>query len=78
MTTGRQRFGAGAEHAAADYLEHGYAQPSRFLSEGVLAHFERLQARPESVVANEAPLERITTASIRASVRSLWESAAEA
>jgi len=57
---------------------HGYAQRSRFLTEAVLAHFEQVQTGPEPPAGDEGPLERATTASIRASVRSLWESPAEA
>jgi len=56
---------------------HGYAQRSRFLSAAVLAHFEQVQAGPERPSGDEGPLERVTTASIRASVRSLWEAPAE-
>jgi DNA helicase-2/ATP-dependent DNA helicase PcrA len=57
---------------------HGYAQRSRFLTEAVLAHFEHVQTGPEPPSGDEGPLERVTTASIRASVRSLWETPAEA
>ena len=52
---------------------HGYAQRSRFLTDAVLAHFEQVQTGPEPPSGDEGPLERVTTASIRASVRSLWE-----
>ena len=55
---------------------HGYAQRSRFLSEAVAAHFEQIQTGPEGAEADEGPLERVTTASIRAGVRSLWEAPA--
>lgn len=57
---------------------HGYAQRSRFLTEAVLAHFEQVQTGPEPRSGDEGPLERVTTASIRASVRSLWEAPTEA
>ncbi len=57
---------------------HGYAQRSRFLTDAVLAHFEQVQTGPEPPAGDEGPLERVTTASIRASVRSLWEAPAEA
>jgi DNA helicase-2/ATP-dependent DNA helicase PcrA len=52
---------------------HGYAQRSRFLTEAVAAHFEEVQTGPEGTPDDNGPLERVTTASIRASVRSLWE-----
>jgi DNA helicase-2/ATP-dependent DNA helicase PcrA len=55
---------------------HGYAQRSRFLTHAVTAHFDELQARPEQVQSEEGPLARVTTASIRAGVRSLWEAPA--
>ncbi len=51
---------------------HGYAQRSRFLSEGVVQHFAQVQARPEPVPADEGPLAATTSASIRAGIRSLW------
>jgi DNA helicase-2/ATP-dependent DNA helicase PcrA len=57
---------------------HGYAQRSRFLTEAVLAHFEQVQTGPEPTSGDDGPLERVTTASIRAGVRSLWEGPAEA
>ena len=57
---------------------HGFAQRSRFLSEAVAAHFEQVQTGPEQTQPHEAPLERVTTASIRAGVRSLWEAPADA
>ena len=57
---------------------HGYAQRSRFLSKAVAAHFEQIQTGPEGAQADEGPLERVTTASIRAGVRSLWEAPAPA
>ena len=56
---------------------HGYAQPSRFLTSAVLAHFEQIQAGPEPAAGDEAPLEGVASAAIRASVRSLWEPPAE-
>ncbi len=52
---------------------HGYAQRSRFLSEAVVAHFTQEQAVPEPVGTDGAPLERTSSASIRAGIRSLWE-----
>ena len=57
---------------------HGYAQRSRFLTAAVLEHFEQVQTGPEPASGDEGPLERVTTASIRAGVRSLWETPAEA
>ena len=57
---------------------HGYAQRSRFLTLGVTAHFEEIQTGPEGAEPDEGPLGRVTTASIRAGVRSLWEAPAEA
>jgi DNA helicase-2/ATP-dependent DNA helicase PcrA len=57
---------------------HGYAQRSRFLTAAVLAHFQQVQTGPEPPAGDEGSLERITTASIRASVRSLWEAPAGA
>ena len=57
---------------------HGYAQRSRFLTPAVLAHFEQVQTGPEQAAGDEGPLGRVTTASIRAGVRSLWEAPAEA
>jgi DNA helicase-2/ATP-dependent DNA helicase PcrA len=57
---------------------HGYAQRSRFLTHAVTAHFEELQTGPESTQEDEGPLGRVTTASIRAGVRSLWEAPADA
>jgi len=57
---------------------HGYAQRSRFLTETVAAHFERVQTGPERAEADDGPLERVTTTSIRAGVRSLWEAPAPA
>ena len=50
---------------------HGYAQRTRFITAAVLPHFLEQQAAPESPVLEE-PLERITTVSIRSSVRALW------
>ncbi len=57
---------------------HGYAQPSRFLTSAVLAHFEQIQAGPEAEPGDEVPPEGVASAAIRASVRSLWEPPAEA
>ena len=57
---------------------HGYAQRSRFLTEAVLEHFEQVQAGAEPPQGDEGTLERVTTASIRASVRSLWETPTQA
>jgi DNA helicase-2/ATP-dependent DNA helicase PcrA len=57
---------------------HGFAQRSRFLSEAVAAHFEQIQTGPDPAQPGEGPLERVTSASIRAAVRSLWEAPAEA
>jgi DNA helicase II / ATP-dependent DNA helicase PcrA len=51
---------------------HGYAQRTRFITPAVLPHFAQTQAAPESPIDPEVPLERITTASIRSSVRALW------
>ena len=56
--------------AASD--THGYAQRSRFLTEAVLREFVEVQAAPASGGDDEEPLERATTASIRAGVRALW------
>ena len=39
----------------------------------MLAHFEQIQTGPEPAAGAEDPLGRVTTASIRAGVRSLWE-----
>jgi DNA helicase-2/ATP-dependent DNA helicase PcrA len=52
---------------------HGYAQRSRFLTPAVLEHFEQIQTGPEPSSGDEGSLGRVTTASIRAGVRSLWE-----
>ena len=49
-----------------------------YLTAAVLAHFEQVQAGPEPPSGADGPLERTTTASIRASVRSLWETPAQA
>ena len=57
---------------------HGYAQRSRFLTPAVLTHFEQIQTGPDPAEGDERPLGRVTTASIRAGVRSLWEAPAEA
>jgi DNA helicase-2/ATP-dependent DNA helicase PcrA len=57
---------------------HGYAQRSRFLTAAVLEHFEQVQTGPEPGSGHNGALERVTTASIRAGVRSLWETPAEA
>ena len=55
---------------------HGYAQRSRFLTHAVTAHFDEVQTGPEGAEPDEGPLGRVTTASIRAGVRSLWEAPA--
>ncbi len=57
---------------------HGYAQRSRFFTQAVTAHFDEIQTGTESMEPGEGPLGRVTTASIRASVRSLWEAPADA
>jgi DNA helicase-2/ATP-dependent DNA helicase PcrA len=57
---------------------HGYAQRSRFLTQTVASHFEQIQTGPEHAESDEASLERVTTASIRAGVRSLWQTPAPA
>ncbi len=57
---------------------HGYAQRSRFLTAAVLEHFEQVQTGAEPQLGDEGALERVTTASIRASVRSLWEAPTQA
>ena len=44
----------------------------------MVAHFEEVQTGPERAEDDEGPLGRVTTASIRAGVRSLWEASAEA
>ena len=51
---------------------HGYAQRSRFLTQAVTAHFDEVQTGPQGSEPDEGPLGRVTTASIRADVRSLW------
>ena len=51
---------------------HGYAQRTRFLTDGVLPHFLEVQAAPDAT-ASEEPLAPITTASIRSRVRALWD-----
>jgi DNA helicase-2/ATP-dependent DNA helicase PcrA len=51
---------------------HGYAQRTRFISGTVLPHFLEVQAGPDVPADSEQPLERITTAAIRSSVRALW------
>ena len=56
---------------------HGYAQRTRFLTHDVVTHFDEIQTGPEVTEAEEGPLDRVTTASIRAGVRSLWETPAE-
>ncbi len=56
---------------------HGYAQRSRFLTQAVVTHFDEIQTGPEGADPDEGPLGRVTTASIRAGVRSLWEAPAE-
>ena len=50
---------------------HGYAQRSRFLSDAVRRQFEEVQAGPEAP-ADEQPLGRVTSASIRSGARQLW------
>jgi len=67
-----------AHHVLHKADTHGYAQRSRFLTPAVLAHFEQVQTGPETTAGDEGPLGRVTTTSIRASVRSLWEAPAEA
>jgi DNA helicase-2/ATP-dependent DNA helicase PcrA len=57
---------------------HGYAQRSRFLTHAVSAHFVEVQTGPEPAPPDEGPIERVTTTSIRAGVRSLWEAPAPA
>ncbi|MCX6373795.1 MAG: hypothetical protein NTX16_12120 [Actinobacteria bacterium] len=57
---------------------HGYAQRSRFLTCAVLEHFAQMQTGPEPPSGDEGPVEGVTTASIRAGVRSLWEAPAKA
>ena len=57
---------------------HGYAQRSRFLTAAVAAHFEQVSAGPEPEADDAEPLDRVTTAAIRAGVRSLWETPAPA
>ena len=57
---------------------HGYAQRSRFLTPAVLAHFEQVQTGADPAEGDERPLGRVTTASIRAGVRSLWGAPADA
>jgi DNA helicase-2/ATP-dependent DNA helicase PcrA len=56
---------------------HGYAQRSRFLTQAVLAQFEQVQTGAEPS-DEDGPLDRVTTASIRAGVRMLWEAPSEA
>jgi DNA helicase-2/ATP-dependent DNA helicase PcrA len=56
--------------AASD--RHGFAQRSRFLTETVLREFVEEQAAPAPRDDDEEPLERATTASIRAGIRALW------
>lgn len=51
---------------------HGYAQRTRFLTAAVLQHLDEVQAGPEPRPGAEAPLDRVTSASIRAGVRALW------
>jgi DNA helicase-2/ATP-dependent DNA helicase PcrA len=52
---------------------HGYAQRSRFLTPAVVTHFDEIQTGPEAADPDEDPLDRVTTASIRAGVRALWQ-----
>ena len=51
---------------------HGYSQRTRFVSDTVLAHMRELQAGP-GPASVESPLPTVTTAAIRAGVRSLWD-----
>jgi ATP-dependent DNA helicase UvrD/PcrA len=57
--------------AASD--RYGYAQRSRFLTEAVLREFAEEQPSPSRSGGGEEPLERATTASIRAGIRALWD-----
>ena len=52
---------------------HGYAQPSRFMAPSVMPHFIEVQAVPGSNADDDSPLPATTSATIRASVRGLWE-----
>jgi DNA helicase-2/ATP-dependent DNA helicase PcrA len=52
---------------------HGFALRSRFLSPAVLDHFLQVQAAAQGDDPDDAPLERSTSASIRAGIRSLWQ-----
>jgi len=52
---------------------HGYAQRSRFLSDSVLPHFVDIQAVPGGAPEADESLPRTTSASIRATVRNLWQ-----
>jgi len=51
---------------------HGYAQRTRFLSDAVLPLFVEVDASPETSIAAEEPLDRVTSTRIRDSVRRLW------
>jgi DNA helicase-2/ATP-dependent DNA helicase PcrA len=51
---------------------HGYSQRSRFLTGRVLAHLDQVQTGPDLEVGESDAPERLTTASIRGAVRSLW------
>jgi DNA helicase-2/ATP-dependent DNA helicase PcrA len=50
---------------------HGFAQRSRFITDGILQHFLAEQASPETPEADEAA-PAAASANIRASVRALW------
>ena len=52
---------------------HGYAQRSRFLTQGVLPHFVEVQASPDTLTEDDVAAPQTTSASIRAGVRGLWE-----
>jgi DNA helicase-2/ATP-dependent DNA helicase PcrA len=52
---------------------YGYAQRTRFITEGVRPLFSEVQAAPERADDDGAPRPVATTASIRASVRAIWE-----
>jgi DNA helicase-2/ATP-dependent DNA helicase PcrA len=52
---------------------HGYAQRSRFLSDAVLPHFAQEQAVATPATEPEPALEPVSSAVIRAGIRSLWE-----
>ncbi len=52
---------------------YGYAQRTRFITDGVRPLFAEVQASPERDAEDGAPRPMATTASIRASVRAMWE-----